>query len=276
MAKAAEEAKMRWLNQALRKAAPAEKQVVGQIQKIDCKGKLVAYTVKTDGETFTLSSRDFQSLALTAFVDGAQEAQIGCGASVADFNAVLTYKPQAADVKSANRGELIAVDFVPKNFRLLDASEMQDKTEQITEEVSVIEAPTVKSAQPPPPALNNTDFEAQRRAMMMTQIKNRMRQPSADEKRELGLIEKVECNGKRIFFYLKTDTQPLKLSASSFEAIKMQAFTPDVEGVQFGCNLKQLDVAVVFTYKHNSDPKAKSNGEIVALEFVPKSFILEK
>ncbi len=277
MAKAEEEAKMRWLNQALRKAAPAEKQVVGRIQKIECKGKLVAYTVKTDGETFTLSSKDFQSLALTAFVADAQEAQIGCGANVADFNTVLTYKPQA-DVKNTNRGELIAVDFVPKNFRFMDASEMQDKTEQITEEIYVADAPAVKSAQspPPPPAINNTDFEAQRRAAMMRQIKDRMRQPSAGEKHELGFIEKVECNGKKIFFYLKTQTETLKLTAASFEAIKMQAFTPDVEGVQFGCNLKQLDVPVVFTYKQNSDPKAKSGGEIVALEFVPKSFILEK
>jgi tetratricopeptide (TPR) repeat protein len=200
MAKAEEEAKMRWLNQALRKAAPAEKQVVGQIQKIECKGTSVAFNVKTDSEAFTLSSKDFETLALTAFVADAQEAQIGCGANVADFNAVLTYKPQA-DVKNANRGELIAIDFVPKNFRLMNAREMQNKNEQITEEIYVAEQPAVKSAQPPS-AINNTDFEAQRRRMMMQQIKDRMRQPTAGEKREMGLIEKIECN-KKIFFYLK-------------------------------------------------------------------------
>jgi tetratricopeptide (TPR) repeat protein len=272
-AKAEEESKMRSVNQALRKAGTGEKQTVGRIQKIECKGKLVTYIVKTDSETFTLSSKDFESLALMAFVADAQEAQVGCGANLADFNAFLTYKPQAA-VKNANRGELIAIDFVPKNFRLMNASEMQNKTEEVMEEIVVAEAPTVKSAQPPT-IVNNTDFGAQRRTSVIQQIKDRMRQPTAGEKREMGFIEKVEC-GKKIFFYLKTETQTLKLSAASMETVQIQAFTPDIEGVQLGCNLKQLEIPVVFTYKPNSDPKTKSGGEIVALEFMPKSFILEK
>jgi tetratricopeptide (TPR) repeat protein len=274
-AKAEEQAKMRSVNQALRKAAPAEKQVIGRIQKIECKGKLVTYLVKTDSETFTLSSKDFESLTLMAFVADAQEAQVGCGANIADFNAFLTYKPQT-DAKNINRGELIAVDFVPKNFRLMDASEMQNKTEEITEEIYVAEESAIKSGQPPPPAINNTDFDAQRRAAMMQHIKDRMRQPAAGEKREIGFIEKVECSNKEMFFYFKTQTQTLKLATASPQAIQMRAFTPEVEQIQFGCNLKQVDIPVVFTYKQSSDPKAKSGGEIIALEFVPKSFILEK
>jgi hypothetical protein len=270
-AKAEEDAKIRSVNQALRKAETGEKQAVGRIQKIECKGKLVIYTIKTDKETFTLSSKDFESLALTAFVADAQEAQVGCGVNVADFNAVLIYKPQT-DAKNINRGELIAVDFVPKNFRLMDASEMQNKTE----EVYIAEEPAVNSAQPPPPAINNSDFDARRRAAMMEQIKNAMRQPSAGEKREIGFIEKVECTGKGMFFYFKTQTQTLKLAAASPQAIQMKAFTPEVEQLQFGCNLKQVDIPVVFTYKENPNPKAKSGGDIIALEFMPKSFILEK
>lgn len=272
-AKAQEEAMMRSINQALRKAGASEKQTVGRIQKIECKGKLIAYTVKTDSETFTLSSKDFQSLALMAFIADAQEAQIGCGANLTDFNAFLTYKPQAV-AKNTNRGELVAIDFVPKNFRLMDASEMQDKTEEVMEEIVVAEAPIVKSAQPPT-IINNTDFGAQRRTSVIQQIKDRMRQPTAGEKREMGFIEKVECN-KKIFFYLKTETQTLKLSSASLEAVQIQAFTPEIEDVQLGCDLKRLEIPVVFTYKPISDPKTKADGEIVALEFMPKSFTLDK
>ncbi len=270
-AKAEENNKIRAVNQALRKAETGEKQVLGRIQKIDCKGKLVAYTVKTDSETFTLSSKDFENLALMAFVVDAQEAQVGCGANIADFNAFLTYKPQT-DAKNINRGELIAVDFVPKNFRLMDATEMRKQTE----EVYIEEESAVQTAQPPPQPINNADFDARRSQAMMQQIKKAMRQPSADEKREIGLIEKIECTDKAMFFHLKTQTQTFKLAAVSPQSIQMRAFTPEAAQIQFGCNLKQVDIPVVFTYKENSDPKAKSNGEIVALEFVPKSFILEK
>jgi tetratricopeptide (TPR) repeat protein len=269
-AKAEEEDKIRSVNQALRKAAIGEKQVLGRIQKIDCKGKLVNYIVKTAGETFTLSSKDFESLTLMAYVADAQEAQVGCGVNIADFNAFLTYKPQA-DQKNTNRGELIAVDFVPKNFRLMDASEMQKKTE----EIYVADESVVESAQPPPP-INSADFDARRRQAMMQQIKNQMRQPSAGEQRELGLIEKIECTNKGMFFHLKTQTQTFKLAAASPQSIQMRAFTPEIAQIQFGCNLKQVDIPVVFTYKPTSDPKAKSNGEIIALEFMPKSFTLEK
>jgi hypothetical protein len=40
--------------------------------------------------------------------------------------------------------------------------------------------------------------------------------------------------------------------------------------------LKQLDILVIFTYKAIGESKANSAGEIIALEFVPKSFSLEK
>jgi hypothetical protein len=217
-----------------------------------------------------LSSKDFQSLTLSAFVADAQEAEVGCAANVADFNAFLTYKPQA-DQKSQTRGELIAVDFVPKVFRLMNEKEIQ---KQMEDEVAAQES-AIESAEPPP-AINSTEFEARRRDAMMQQIKSAMRQPAAGEQRELGLIEKIECTNKGIVFHLKTQTQTFKLAAASPQSVQMRAFTPEALQIQFGCNLKQVEIPIVFTYKPTSDPKAKSNGEIVALEFVPKSFILEK
>jgi tetratricopeptide (TPR) repeat protein len=271
IAKIEADSPIRAVNQSLRKAEAGEKQTLGRIQKIDCsKPNTVVFTVKTDTETFMLSSKDFASLALSAFVADAQEAEVGCTAKIADFNAFLTYKPQAA--KSAMRGELIAVDFVPKVFRLMDEKEIQ---KQIEDEIAAQES-AAEAAAPPPPAINNTDLDARRRDAMMQQIKNAMRQPAAGEQRELGLIEKIECTNKGMFFHLKTQTQTFKLAAGSPQSIQIKAFTPDAMQVQLGCNLKQVDVPIVFTYKPTSDSKTKSNGEIVALEFVPKSFVLEK
>ncbi len=40
--------------------------------------------------------------------------------------------------------------------------------------------------------------------------------------------------------------------------------------------MKQVDIPIVFTYKETIDLKGGSAGEIIALEFVPKSFTLDK
>jgi hypothetical protein len=127
-----------------------------------------------------------------------------------------------------------------------------------------------------PRSIKNEDFEVQRRAAMTQAIKNALRQPLAGEKRELGLIEKVECGTKGMFFYIKNAARTFKLSAASPQAIQIKGFTPEIEQLRLGCNLKQVDIPVVFTYQENADSKAKSDGELKALEFVPNSFVLEK
>ncbi|HEX8286798.1 MAG TPA: tetratricopeptide repeat protein [Pyrinomonadaceae bacterium] len=262
LAKIEEEEKMRSLNQALRKPEAAEKQVVGRIHQIECKGKTIVYTVKTEAETFSLSSKDFESLILTAFVPDAENADVGCGAKISDINAVLTYKPQT-DAKNNVRGELIAIDFVPKTFRFMTAAEIRN------------ESVAAFSEQGPPPPAKNQDSEAQRRAMMLEAIKNSLRKPLDGEKREMGFIEKVECSNKGMFLHFKAQTQTLKLAAPP-QGLQMRAYTPEVAQIQFGCGMKGVDVPVVFTYKESIDLKGGSTGEIIALEFVPKSFSLEK
>ena len=263
LAKVEKEAQMRSINQSLRKAEAGEKRVIGRIQKIDCKGKTIIYTVTTESETFALSSKDFENLALVAYVADVENTQVGCGINISAVNAVLTYKPQT-DPKNTSRGELIAIDFVPKDFSFMEVGENQDETE------------TVDNQEETAPSIKEEDSDARRQTMIMQTIKNSLRQPLTGEKRELGFVEKAECDNKGMFFYIKTQTQTLKLAATSPQAIQIRAFTPEIEQVQFGCSLKQIDVPVVFTYKENSNPKTKSNGEIIALEFVPKNFILEK
>lgn len=121
-AKVEKEAQMRSINRALRKTKAGEKRVIGRIQKIDCKDKIIIYTIKTDGATFALSSKDFESLVLVAFVADVENTQVGCGVNISAVNTVLTYKPQN-DSKNISRGELIAIDFVPKDFIFMEVDE---------------------------------------------------------------------------------------------------------------------------------------------------------
>ncbi len=261
IAKASEIATMRSLNQSIRKPADGEKQVIGRIQKIECRGKTIVYTIKTETETFILGSKDFEHLTLMTFVPDSAATQVGCGANIADINAVLTYQPQTAS-KTENRGELVALDFVPKNFRFIDSSELQNDSQEIAASDDEVDS-----------AAPNQNLEATRREAMLLAINKALRQPQPGEKRQLGLIEKSECSGKKMFFYLKTPAQTFKLFVASPQSMQIRAFTPEVEQLQFGCNLKEVAVPVIFTYLPGSD--TKFNGELIALEFAPKSFVLD-
>lgn len=276
IARADEEAAMRSINQSLRKPKAGQKQIIGSITKIACVNKSITYTVKTDKETVTLSSKDFQGLDMMSYNTAAEGASVGCNESFPTIKAVLTFNPVAATgAKSIIAGELVAIDFVPNDFRFIDA-ETAGKPVYIRrpspENANQSSAPETSSEAPPPAP--EKDLESVRRAAMMEGLKNALRKPEAGEKREQGLVEKIECDNKNRFFYLKTETRVFKLFNNT-PNLAVRVFTPEFEGVQFGCGLKQLDIPVIFTYRPNADAKAKNDGEVVNLEFVPKSFKLE-
>ncbi len=256
IAKQQETAEIYSVNQSLRKAAPAEKQVIAHIQKIECKSGSITYAVKAANENFLLTSKDFESLALVTLTGDIGDVQVGCGANLVAVNAVLTYKPQT-NAKNLSRGELVAVDFVPKNFRFMDAGENLNET-------GVISADQ-KSA----------DGEDAGAAMTQA-INSELRPPQTGEKHELGFIEKVECGSGETLFFIKNQTRAFKLSSAAPQSIRIRSFTPEASQLQIGCALKLVEIPVVFTYKEEPNSKTKSDGEIISLEFVPKEFVLSK
>ena len=258
------------INRELRKAATTEIRLLGNLEKIDCKGGIVTYGVKTATESFMLGSKDFQGLTLSSYIVDGANAELGCDAKTAGLKAVLTYQPKTA-AKSVSRGELVSVEFVPANFRLMDVDTMAVITEQT---VSV--EPTEISSQAVPNVNVVEDFEAARRTAMMTHVKENLRRPNAGEKRELTFIEKSECSNKGMFFYFKTPTRTLKLSNPTANKLEMRAFTSDVENLQIQCGMKAVEIPVIITFNEIADKKTKASGQLIALEFVPKSFVLEQ
>ena len=274
--KIAKQENLKAINRELRKPLDGEKRVIGHILAINCKIRPIAYSIKTADGLFTVTSKDFQGLTLMTFAENGSDAEIGCDAKLADLNAILTYKEHAA-AKGTNHGELVAVEYVPQDFRLMDEKEM-------AETANYIEGNLTQTSENPPAVITvgtgnapgDQDLETQRRNAMMNFIKTAIRQPGPEEKRELGFIDKAECTNKGvIYFYLHTQTQALKLSNASPRSVQMRTFAPDMEDVRIGCPMKSVDTPVVFVYKDTPDTKAKTNGEILSLEFVPKSFVLD-
>lgn len=249
-----EERKLNDLNRMIDKPADGEKQVVGYLEKITCPNGTVVYSVKTESETLTLASKDFQSLNLVALTPESQNYQVGCNAELKDAPAVITYRP-SANAKSKTKGDLTAIYFVPKNFRFKSDEEIEDfQTKQNI--------------------LNEQAVKDQIAGQITQQIRNLLKKPEAGEKQELMIPEKIECSGRSVFFVVKSGSQILKLKTESPQSVKLIAYTQKVGPMQMGCGVKLPSVPAVVTYRPPSDGKGKSDGEILALEFVPEGFEL--
>jgi len=98
--------------------------------------------------------------------------------------------------------------------------------------------------------------------------------PGSVEKRAMGFLEKMECTNKIAFFQLRTESPTLKLSSSNLQAIKFVIYSPDLGGLQLQCGMNPVEFPAVFTYRESTDRKDKIAGDILSIEFVPKSFVL--
>ncbi len=269
-----QEFEVRSINRELRKPESAETRLLGKLSKIECKAGQVMYTVTTEKETFALASKDFEGLNFAAYVMAAANLEIGCDAKLAEINAVLTYRPRAAHAKVGVRGELVSVEFVPPHFRFVDPASEPVSPPDAAAGAAPAPAETIEAVGTAPAPAPAGDLEADRKRSFFEHIRNALRKPAEGEKRVLGFIEKSECTQKGTFFYLRTGTLVLKLNGGGDSRPELKGYTPDIENVQFGCGMKALDVPAVITYREALDKKSKHNGDLVALEFVPKDFVL--
>jgi hypothetical protein len=270
IAKANAESTLRAVNESVRKLNPGETRVIGHVQKIDCKTKPISFLVKTPDGTFTVVSKDFQALDFNVFIPEADNVAVGCDANISAFNAVVTYKPAAA-AKGTAKGDLLAIEFVADDFRIMSEAEMNQPSPRVVPQNRLDDKGAALDPQP-----SEQDLDKGRLDGMMQAMRSQLRQPAEGEKREFGFLEKMECSGKGVFMIFRTTTGTLRFSSPAQQQPAIRVFTPDLRGMQIGCTMKPIEYPVVFVYKDLPDAKAKTNGSIVALDFMPKSFTLDE
>ena len=117
------------------------------------------------------------------------------------------------------------------------------------------------------------DFEKRREQMMMQQVERALRKPLDGEIRVMGGLEKIECTSKEQFFIIRHAAGTLKLKApSAADQLTIRTFTQDAGGLQFGCGSSYPTLQAIVTYRPNQDKKGRNAGDLVALEYVPKSY----
>jgi hypothetical protein len=129
---------------------------------------------------------------------------------------------------------------------------------------------TTQSTAPPQPALPTSQGP-----LSQMHYELPIRKPGAGERQERGLLERVDCNGNVATFIVRVGQGTLKLHAANFNAVQYRTYTPEVSG-DITCGARNPASNVVVTFRPSKDATARFNGEVIAVEFVPKDFELKR
>jgi tetratricopeptide (TPR) repeat protein len=119
----------------------------------------------------------------------------------------------------------------------------------------------------------SADELARRRERAMLESLNRaLRIPKADESRVLGVITKIDCSLQELVVSVQTNERQLNLRTDSLEGLTLIAFDESFAGTEFGCGVMKKQGLAVVTFRPLQTTQSKVQGEVVAIEFVPKNF----
>lgn len=110
-----------------------------------------------------------------------------------------------------------------------------------------------------------------REEAMFQAMREAMRKPQAGELRARGVLTRIECNAKGTTFHIRVGEQVLKLFGGNMSGIHFMAFTQQEAGGEISCGPRKPESQVVVTYRARD-----KGGDLVAVEFVPTNFTLEK
>jgi hypothetical protein len=105
-------------------------------------------------------------------------------------------------------------------------------------------------------------------------LQEALRLPATGEKQVQGVLLRLDCDAKGIFFVVQLADRVIKLRTSKFENIQITAFTSDA-GAEITCGPRQPANPVVICYLPTTDAKAKYDGDLRSVEFVPADFKLQ-
>jgi hypothetical protein len=117
--------------------------------------------------------------------------------------------------------------------------------------------------------------EEERVAEAMSQaIRDALRRPQEGETHVQASLTRIECGPKGLVFVLKAGDRTLRLAAAGFGNLHLMNFNQEADA-QLTCGARKSETPSVVTYRAAADARAKTDGILVALEFVPANFQLK-
>lgn len=245
------------LNRLIDRPGPAERQEVGRIEKLTCSRDGVGYRFRGPNGVVNLTGKDFDDLNVKVLLNGAHSFTFGCDVSLTSVLVVAIY--------SSGNGLLRSLAFVPDQFRLKTIDELA------REPLIIIEGMT-----PSDLALNAKTSEAEQaefdRQMRDTQARNvelRLRSPERGDSRLIATPVDLTCTDGRYTLTAKAGSFQRTFSSLISSGFFLNSLSPETGLLEIGCRSPLPPLPAVITYR----PVA-GRDELVALEFVPRSFKL--
>lgn len=105
-------------------------------------------------------------------------------------------------------------------------------------------------------------------------LRESLRKPAAGETQAQGTLASINCDAKGITFIVKDKGRLFKLHTDTFERMDILSFSEDA-GSQVTCGPRKPENNVIVCYLPATDPRAKIDGVIKSIEFVPPDFKLK-
>jgi tetratricopeptide (TPR) repeat protein len=105
-------------------------------------------------------------------------------------------------------------------------------------------------------------------------LREALRKPDRGEQQVQGILVRIDCDSKGIFFVVKLEDRQVRLRTDKFESVSMVAFSPDA-GSEITCGPRKTETMVVICYLPAADARTRIDGTIRSIEFVPKDFKLK-
>lgn len=105
-------------------------------------------------------------------------------------------------------------------------------------------------------------------------LRESLRKPVAGETQAQGTLASISCDAKGITFIVKDKGRLFKFHTDNFERMDIMSFSEDA-GSQVTCGPRKPENNVIVCYLPATDPRAKIDGVIKSIEFVPPDFKLK-
>lgn len=106
-------------------------------------------------------------------------------------------------------------------------------------------------------------------------VNDALRKPQGGETRLSAVLTRIECGPKGLVFVLRAGDRTLRLTAAGFDGLHLVNFNREAAG-QLTCGARKTETPSVVTFRAAADARAKTDGSLVALEFVPGNFKLKQ
>ncbi len=105
-------------------------------------------------------------------------------------------------------------------------------------------------------------------------LREALRRPTSGETQQQGTLVRIDCEPKGLVFVVKTGDRLLRLRTDGFEKISITTFNPNIKG-DITCGIRKPDNPVIVCYLPITDKRAKTDGVLSSIEFVPSDFNLK-